>query len=96
MTLTDGKYVWTKENVELRSNAEFRIVKDHAYDEAYPNGGNYVIDLANYEGAAIYNVTITFNAETKEITVAMVKTSDVTPSVISYVLMEVIGQLVFH
>ena len=89
MTLTDGKYVWTKENVELRSNAEFRIVKDHAYDEAYPNGGNYVIDLANYAGAAIYNVTITFNAETKEITVAMDKTSDVTPSVISYVLMGV-------
>ncbi len=91
MALTDGIYVWTKENVELRSNAEFRIVKDHAYDEAYPNGGNYVIDLANYEGAAIYNVTITFNAETKEITVDMEKTGDVTPVVYTYYLMGVNG-----
>ena len=90
MTLVDGLYVWTKENVELRSNAEFRIVKDHAYDEAYPSG-NYVIDLANYEGAAIYNVTITFNAETKEITVAMEKTGDVTPVVYTYYLMGVNG-----
>ena len=91
MTLVDGLYVWTKENVELRSNAEFRIVKDHAYDEAYPNGGNYVIDLANYEGAAIYDVTITFNAETKEITVAMEKAGDVTPVVYTYYLMGVNG-----
>ena len=90
MTLVDGLYVWTKENVELRSNAEFRIVKDHAYDEAYPSG-NYVIDLASYEGAAIYNVTITFNAETKEITVAMEKTGDVTPVVYTYYLMGVNG-----
>ena len=89
MTLVDGLFVWTKENVELRSNAEFRIVKDHAYDEAYPNGGNYVIDLANYEGAAIYDVTITFSAETKEITVAMEKAGDVTPVVYTYYLMGV-------
>ncbi len=85
MTLTDGIYVWTKENVELRSNAEFRIVKDHAYDEAYPDG-NYVIDLASYEGAAVYTVTITFNAETKEITVAMEKTGDVEISSDTYTI----------
>ena len=91
MTLVDGLFVWTKENVELRSNAEFRIVKDHAYDEAYPNGGNYVIDLANYEGAAIYDVTITFSAETKEITVAMEKAGDVTPVVVTYELKGVGG-----
>ena len=74
MTLEDGVYKLVKTDVTLEKGVsyEFKVAKDHAWDEAYP-AENYVF---NVEETAIYTVTITFNPETQEITVTTVKTGD--------------------
>ena len=77
MTLgEDGSYTLVVKDVTLEkgANYEFKVVKDHAWDEAYPSE-NYVF---NVEETAIYTVTITFNAETQAINVTTEKTGDVT------------------
>ena len=77
MTLgEDGSYTLVVKDVTLEkgANYEFKVVKDHAWDEAYPSE-NYVF---NVDETAIYTVTITFNAETQEINVTTEKTGDVT------------------
>ncbi len=77
MTLSeDGSYTLVVKDVTLEkgANYEFKVVKDHAWDEAYPSE-NYVF---NVEETAIYTVTITFNAETQAINVTTEKTGDVT------------------
>ena len=64
MTLVDGLYTWSKENVELPAGAfEFKVTVNHDWAEAYPSS-NYVQAVAV---KGIYNVTITFNAETKDV-----------------------------
>ena len=64
MTLVNGLYTWSKENVELPSGAfEFKVTVNHDWAEAYPSS-NYVQAVAV---KGIYNVTITFNAETKDV-----------------------------
>ena len=64
ITLVDGLYTWTKENVELSEGSfEFKVVVNHSWGEAYPSS-NYVQTVEN---DGIYNVKITFNAETKEV-----------------------------
>lgn len=76
MTLAeDGSYTLVVKDVTLEKgvNYEFKVVKDHAWDEAYPSE-NYVF---NVEETAIYTVTITFNAETQAINVTTEKTGDV-------------------
>lgn len=76
MTLAeDGSYTLVVKDVTLEkgANYEFKVVKDHAWDEAYPSE-NYVF---NVEETAIYTVTITFNAETQAINVTTEKTGDV-------------------
>ncbi len=74
MTLEDGIYKLVKTDVLLEKGVsyEFKVVKDHAWTEAYP-GSNYTFTV---EETAIYTVTITFNAETQEITVTTVKTGE--------------------
>ena len=77
MTLgEDGTYTLVVKDVTLEkgANYEFKVVKDHAWDEAYPSE-NYVF---NVDETAIYTVTITFNAETQAINVTTEKTGDVT------------------
>ena len=77
MTLgEDGSYTLVVKDVTLEkgANYEFKVVKDHAWDEAYPSE-NYVF---NVDETAIYTVTITFNAETQAINVTTEKTGDVT------------------
>ena len=77
MTLAeDGSYTLVVKDVTLEkgANYEFKVVKDHAWDEAYPSE-NYVF---NVDETAIYTVTITFNAETQAINVTTEKTGDVT------------------
>ena len=65
MTLVDGLYTWSKENVELPAGAfEFKVTVNHDWAEAYPSS-NYVQAVAV---KGIYNVKITFNEETKDIT----------------------------
>ena len=75
LTSTDGvTYTLTKEEVTLEKGVtyEFKVAKDHAWTEAYPEN-NYTFTV---EETAIYTVTVTFNAETKEIAVTTVKTGD--------------------
>ena len=74
MTQEDGIYKLVKTGVTLEKGVsyEFKVVKDHAWDEAYP-AENYAFTV---EETAIYTVTVTFNAETQEITVNTVKTGD--------------------
>ena len=65
MTLTEGLYTFTKENVELTAGTiEFKVVQDHNWSIAYPSQ-NWI---ANIEENGNYNVKITFNEETKDIT----------------------------
>ena len=87
----DGTFTWTKTGVKLTGDAGFKVVKNHDFgNDAYP-AENWVIKIADYDGAAIYTVTITFTESSKDIVVTLTKTDDVAPSVITYVLMGVNG-----
>ena len=64
MTLVDGLYTWSKDNVELsKGTFEFKVVVNHSWGEAYP-ANNYIQTVAV---KGIYNVKITFNADTKDV-----------------------------
>ena len=78
MTSTDGvNFTFKKENVTLETGAnyEFKVVKNHSWDENYP-AQNYIITV---DETAIYTVTINFNADTKEITHSVEKTGSAGP-----------------
>ena len=66
MTLVDGLYTWTKEGVEMATGdvIEFKVVKNANWSTCYPESNWY------YECPAdgTYNLTITFNPETSEVT----------------------------
>lgn len=72
-----GLYEWTAKFITVTNDQQpkFKVVKN--YTEWYPEGGeetNWVITPAVLEGEGIYtSITITFNAETKEITVSGIK-----------------------
>ena len=75
MTSADGiNYILTKEGVVLEAGVSygFKIVADHAWDEAYP-ADNYNLTV---EENGTYTVTITFNKDTKEVGARTVKTGD--------------------
>jgi hypothetical protein len=75
MTSTDGvTFTYVKEDITLEAGVpnEFKIVKNHSWDEAYPSS-NYTFSV---DETAKYKVTITFNATSKEITVDKVKTGE--------------------
>ena len=80
MKLVDGLYTWSKENVTLTGNFEFKVVGNHdwsAYEWPIGEGGNYVANVA--EGG-IYTIVITFNpdaAEADRITCTLTKTGDI-------------------
>ena len=59
----NGIYTWTKEEVALYNNFQYKVVGDHDYaNYEWPtNGENWPAVLP--EGAAIYNVLITFDPE---------------------------------
>ncbi len=62
----DGIYTWSKNNLEMSEGekVEFKVTQDHAWTYAWPsNNWEYT-----FEEAGTYNVVITFNADTKEIT----------------------------
>ena len=64
MTLVNGLYTWSRENVEVPlSGFAFKVVYNHDWGTAYPSS-NYVqsVDKHGY-----YDVVITFNADTKEV-----------------------------
>ena len=64
MTLVNGLYTWAKQRVELPAGAfEFKVVANHDWGTAYP-ASNYVQPIEKH---GYYDVTITFNADTKEV-----------------------------
>lgn len=71
MTANGDVYTWTKENVVLDGSAiEFKVCQDHAWGVAYPSGDNYVVNSGDhgYSVAGTYNVTITFDSKTQDVT----------------------------
>ena len=77
----DGTYTWTKENVTLYGNFQFKVVGNHDYAvyewPLYPD--NWVANVAE-EG--IYTIEIIFNPEAEEadrIVCNLTKTGDVEP-----------------
>ena len=65
MELVNGLYTFTRNNVELTVGAiQFKVVKNHDWGIAYPSS-NYNQAIAKH---GYYNVVITFDAETHEIT----------------------------
>lgn len=75
MTSTDGTiFTLVKKDVALKGGGkyEFKVVKNHSWDEAYPSE-NALVEIAE-DGA--YTVTFTFNAETKEVSSAAEKTGE--------------------
>ena len=78
MTSTDGvNYTYKKENITLEAGVsnEFKIVKNHSWDEAYPSS-NYTFAVNE---TAKYDVTITFNSDSKEIGVNTEKKGEAGP-----------------
>ena len=70
----DGIYTKTFEGVELENDyeVEYKIVKNHSWDESYGDNGNNA-KYKVWEGTGVYDVTFTFNAETKAVSCAMEK-----------------------
>ena len=65
MKFAYGVYNWQKQGVVLPAcDIEFRVCQDHSWTTTYPSDNNYVYHL---DAAGTYNVTITFNADTKAI-----------------------------
>ncbi len=71
-----GLYEWTAENITVSNDTkpEFKIVVNNVADpEAvetagwYPTGDNWIITPDVTGGEGVFNITITFNAATKEI-----------------------------
>ncbi len=66
MTLTEGLYTWTSAEFssEADSKIEFKVVKNHSWDEgAWPTDNYYVAVPAG----GPYTLTVTFDADSKEI-----------------------------
>lgn len=64
MTLVDGLYTWAKANVTLPAGSfSFKVAANHSWDIAYPSNDYY--QAVPVKG--IYDVTITFDAETKDV-----------------------------
>ena len=59
----DGTYSITYTNVYLDADVLYKVVKDHSWNEAYPNGDR-VINIAE---AGTYTLTIHFNPTTHEV-----------------------------
>ena len=65
MDLVDGLYTWSKKNVELTAgNIQFKVIRNHSYGTSYP-ADNYIHNVAQ---SGPYDVTITFNPNTHDIT----------------------------
>ena len=71
MTLADGVYTWAKAQLNLTAGTEiqFKVVKNHSWDIAYP-AQNYVVNIAE---AGEYTLTITFDPSTEAVAAEAVK-----------------------
>ena len=66
MELVDGLYTWSVTDVELSAGFNFKVCKNHSWDEAYPTDNYWV----NLDFTAVYDVTITFDPSINNITVS--------------------------
>ena len=82
----DGLYEWKAENITVNAEnvPEFKIAVNNVADEDaietvawYPEGDNWKITPNYLGGEGVYNITITFNVETKEIGVTGEKTGEI-------------------
>ena len=65
MTLVDGVYTWTKQNVELiTEDFQYKIVGNHDWGFEWPQGMENFHEYGDFYG--IYDITITFDPETEE------------------------------
>ena len=70
MTLANGIYKWEKAELDLTAgDIEFKVVKNHSWDIAYP-ASNYVLNIAE-DGE--YTITITFDPTTETVAAEAVK-----------------------
>ena len=70
MTLTNGIYKWEKAELNLTAGTiEFKVVKNHSWDIAYP-AQNYVLNIAE-DGE--HTITITFDPTTEAVAAEAVK-----------------------
>ena len=74
MSTTDNvNYTWSKSSVALTTSGfEFKVVKNHAWGEAYPSS-NYVVSISEN---ANYDIVITFNSDTKAVNATVTKAPD--------------------
>lgn len=65
MTLVDGVYTWTKQNVELATqDFQYKIVGNHDWGYEWPQGMSNFHEYGDFYG--IYDITITFDPVTEE------------------------------
>ena len=71
---TDGKYWWKANGVTLPENTtvEFKVVVDHDWGEAYPSANHSV----TIEENGVYDLTCTFEVDTKKVDCIVEKKSD--------------------
>lgn len=70
MKLVDGLYQFVKEDVTVgKGSIDFKVCKNHAWDEAYPSS-DYKLNIAE-DGK--YDISITFNESSKEVTALATK-----------------------
>ena len=82
MTLVDGVYTWSKENVELTAGSfGFKVVGNHSWDNEWPMGyDNNWIKYVDESG--IYTINITYDpeaADSLKITCEITKTGEIEP-----------------
>ena len=96
MTLVDGLYTLTKENVTLTGSFKFKVVGNHAwsaYEWPIGEGNDYVVNVAE-EG--IYTIVITFNPDAEEnarISCTLTKTGSIDPIEHTYTVAGAPGSL---
>ena len=92
----DGIYTWSKENVTLTGNFEFKVVGNHdwsAYEWPIGEGNNHLVNVAE-EG--IYTIVITFNPDAEEnarISCTLTKTGSIDPIEHTYTVAGAPGSL---
>ena len=78
-----GVYEWKAENIIVSDiiKPEFKVTVNNTVDEEtvawYPEGDNWIINTDITGGEGVFDVTITFNNVTKEITVSAEKTGEI-------------------
>lgn len=80
MTLEDGLYKLVKTDVTLGDNVELKVVQDHSWTNNWP-ANNYILAISE---AAVYKVTVTFNASSGTVTASAEKTGEAGPIVSTY------------